>query len=83
MSKALGLICLASWAFLVTTSRIYLGVHSAKQCICGSVLGIMAGAAWYGLETKLWPTLQALQKLVNRLWAAVNISCEGYLSHVD
>ena len=83
LSKALGLICLASWAFLVATSRVYLGVHSEKQCICGSVFGLIAAAAWYGLEMKLWPMLQRLQKLVNQLWGSLNISCEGYLSHSD
>jgi undecaprenyl-diphosphatase len=45
------------WALVVTYSRIYLGVHYPGDCICGSLLGAMAGWAAY-----------ELYKLIDRKW---------------
>ena len=51
--KALLAAALFGVAVTVAYSRYYLGYHTASQVICGSALGIVAGAAWYILTVKV------------------------------
>lgn len=56
-------------SFFVAIGRVYVGVHTIEQIVCGSILGLVFGIFWLILgEKRIFPQFQYLETLPISEW---------------
>lgn len=56
-------------SFVVAIGRVYVGVHTIEQIVCGSIIGLIFGLFWIALgEKKIFPLFQYLETLPISEW---------------